>query len=1032
MSPYLAPFEERRERLISPSPGISSPAAKNRAGDGELSPRTAPREKLSPAAGLPKALLEEHGEYLQNIDSSLAALELAKKQLQPHQKKQLGLAEKKFFAVLGAQLTLAAPELRRAVAETSLRDFSSLVERSGNTESALPLIYAALGLFDSGARAQAKKLLRLSGPEMISAMGDAAAAAELLASKLYGRTGLPSALNVYSNLVERLELEQGALTSEKQRELRFTAANALRDRPGDFGAELSAPVVIAAGVNVPEFEVLDRTVRKNALAALGTERAPELIAGLVVLAERLGMDASQEALTSFAARWQEARREIAARPELAEEAVALAQVIGEHARDGVMPHLAELLDAAALIKRTVPNVSVAELCAPSDGSIGLISLVDPASDYRNSPLIFLSRLLETPNLSRELLRAAIPIAANVGRLGIDPGRYTDRIAADFAVAAAHPEKLRSAAAKKSLLDARVEQQPSSLLSFMRAHPQIPPELSATAGLHLSPEQLAWFSERVEKNARSLDFARMMRDFVFGAVDGGHVEVIEAARTSRSAPKAVQRALYEVSRAFKAGALGAVNFGVLAEGLKAGRDPIADLERAKDSGELAIDLVALTSNRVDPEGRKEILAAAARTNYLLGLYVAGGATADPDVDMALMGTVFRESLKSVANGTWPLGKYENAAGKKIMAGLSSDQGAVWREALVTSPAAVEDPSADPAVQDAIVLLSGIYAALPEAIELGGLGIPAIGWDQASIDNLSASRELLIGDLRAHPKGSDEHRGAQKKLAAVQENLSLLELYRALEETVGAGEQNTAKILLRVRPALNAALPVLARRGGEGFAEAADQILFSTQEIRTAPRQGRYAVDEDSFTALVTANTSGCLSTNWNGGAPGRQWGIAGALADANIRMLRVMEGDRQVYRGFMKFFPASFPGYQGPMLWLDPPKPDGDGTSDDLTLWYRHAIEKALAMGIPVATGRESIDMSWYQPARLEEVANSMGLAVQKDAVVRVYVEDGNTGVMHSDSLMNGKGNIRASRGENPTWNIDTQTWCVVLPKKVGA
>jgi hypothetical protein len=260
------------------------------------------------------------------------------------------------------------------------------------------------------------------------------------------------------------------------------------------------------------------------------------------------------------------------------------------------------------------------------------------------------------------------------------------------------------------------------------------------------------------------------------------------------------------------------------------------------------------------------------------------------------------------------------------------------------------------------------------------------------------------------------------------LSLLELQQALEATIGAGETHPAAIMLRVRPALLSAAGVLAKRGGEGFRDTVDQILFATQDLKATPRQGRHAIDEDSFVALATSHTSGCLSPHWSNGDPGRQWGLAGAIADANVRMLRVMEGDQQRYRGFIKFFPVTFRGYEGPMMWLDPPKNDGGGTPEDEALWYRAALNKAQAMGIPVAIGKNALDPNGYNPNRLAEAGAALGLTVREGETVRVYADEGNSGVMHSDNLMNGFGNIRGNRGENPTWNFDAATHCVVMPK----
>lgn len=1067
LTPWLSPLEARRARIEAPQTSVPVKGALG-----------AP--ELPPAGGSSGGSPSVRSDGSPGAPADLAALELAKKKLAPHQKKQLELALKKLASLTSAQLALAPddPRGRAAIAEGLVRDFRLLVERSGSSPSATAAIYAALGIVDAGIRHQAASRLSLSPEGAAGAMGEAARDVRALIDALAGRTGIAHALNIYANLVEQLELASSApLSAELRGQVRAevsaflaavsdsftpaivaelvraagaaiearpnqTAAEVLRaagDVLGSTGSALSSTPPVASPRSAPGAQKsplgsLPPRVQENisraaaSTAAEPTTAGPQLEAALIKYARSLGPDATLDVLSPFAERYQRAAALLEQAPSLKSEAAAIAAELAKHPSP-----MEVVIEAAVAAKNALRGAPIASLLATTtDGSPGLLELADPASDYRNPPLAYLPKLLETPGLTEDGVRAAMRVASNIGRVGLDNQRYADLVRDHFARAIAEPNALVFASRGRSQIDLRSQETQKSLPAFMRAHPELPAEVAATAALFATPDQLGWLCEEIGKNARSLDFARLMRDFVFGAVDAGRTDLIEAARTSRSSPKVIRRVEQELARAFRQGTLGALNFDVLVEGLKAGRDPLADLQRAKDSGEInGIDLVALAGGKLAPQGRAELLASKARLNYLLGLYVDGGASYDR-VNMLEMRAVLLESMKAVATGDWPRPKYENQAGQRIMSILSGDQQEVWKQPTITPLSTVQTTTDDPAIHDAMVLLSGLRAAMPQAIELGGENIPPIGWNRPSIENLSAMREYLLAELKTHQKGSPEYRDIRKNISAVLANLSLLELFQALEGTIGAGEKDPAAIMGRVRPALLAAKTELSRRGGEGFLDTAEQILFATQELKASPREGRYAIDEDSFFALATSHTSGCLSPHWSNGAPGRQWGLAGAIADANIRMLRVMDGDQQRARGFIKFFQVSMPGYDGPMLWLDPPKPDGGGDNDDITLWYIAAVHKAVAMGIPIATGRDALDPTGYHPELLAEAGASMGLEVRDHQTIRVSADDGNTGVMHSDNLMNGFGDIRVNRGAHPTWDFDAATRCVVMPKKVGS
>ena len=130
-------------------------------------------------------------------------------------------------------------------------------------------------------------------------------------------------------------------------------------------------------------------------------------------------------------------------------------------------------------------------------------------------------------------------------------------------------------------------------------------------------------------------------------------------------------------------------------------------------------------------------------------------------------------------------------------------------------------------------------------------------------------------------------------------------------------------------------------------------------------------------MIASHTSGCLSF----GRKLARWGLAGPLADANTKMLRTFDGDRQVYRALMRMVPVEMAGYQGPALYVEGPRADGGGSPDDRHLLYKGLLAKASAMRVPVLRP-ENVPDSWNK----------------QNLNVTITYDYGHTGLYHSDDM----------------------------------
>ncbi|MCK6544392.1 hypothetical protein L6R52_00850, partial [Myxococcota bacterium] len=782
-----------------------------------------------------------------------------------------------------------------------------------------------------------------------------------------------------------------------------------------FDRALSATLVLMAANLSPE-----------PLMALGR--------GLVELAKTTEPDDPQLVLTSYGARFGAyARRfqDYLGYGAAAQHIPALAARFARATSGSTVPQPS--IDAAVnLVRSVVNNLPRAELAAlterASDDRPGLVAILDPAIRYRHPLTNFADALLGQARRTVQHQDAEAQAAAGhlalalTAKLGNLDGEYQlpfQRIQQDFGNSLANPENLRFAARAQDNLGVRAQQKPT-VEGFLTAHPELPLELAFTAGLHLSPEQLTWLCDRVAA-AHGRDTVRSLRDFVFACVTGNRLDVLEKIRTSPAPAKAISAAITEIGREYRANHLANIPWDVVAEGLGAGRDVMAELREQKLAAGLAgLDVAALAEGRPDPAGLEMIAKCGPAITSCLAYYEEQKARypqTDAQIDYAPIIPAFKEVLKSVAQGTWPKVKYENDVGKRLLAILTPEQQQLWREENVTAlGAAARD---DAPLREATTLLRGLVKALPAEVKLATRDLADLGpitFDAASAAKLTAERDALLANLRNTEKGSPEHRALGGRLGAVSKNLAVIELHQALTAHFAGGAVDPKSTLVALAPALAAAESALRSLGAKGSAHAVTEARYAAQDLKASPRQGRYAVDEDSLEALITSHTQAsgsCL--NYVSGF--RRWGLAGSAADANIRMLRTYDGDRFGYRAFLKLFPVKFEGYEGPALWIDSPMREGNGQPEDLQLLYRCAIEKARKLGVPVLGPREE----------LTKEGQALGLPT-KSTDVDFSIDEGNTGAQHSDYLFGGAGNVRQRRGQAERWELKKRAQ-IVLPER---
>lgn len=769
------------------------------------------------------------------------------------------------------------------------------------------------------------------------------------------------------------------------------------DNGNAFAAQLIRAHLVAAGQPAEAHDALlpalDRLSEAGAVqvasvfgeAIAAGRGSPDLFEMLIERAEIGRDDDPIGTLERHARTHQTLSGQLAHHPAIQEEKKALAEAVAAVPPDGAA--MGRLLSGLSTIKQYLPNAPLEKLVnEDKDGRPGLAQLALSA-DWAEDPINLLAQLCQDIQAQAagkrdeqgSLARAAIALALQCSGIQNAGAFHLPRIREDWRLAVEDPGALKSAARpQQRAVGVRAKE---SVIGFLDAHPELPIDFAFTAGRYLTPDQIAWAADRLGK-ARGLDSARFLRDTVFALVATNRLDVMDAIVNAKSPPKAVSAVLKELASRLQLNDAQNAPFDAIVEGLKAGTDPIAEM-KAREAKEAfqGVDLNQLAEGQVTDEGLAEVLAIKENVADLLTQYDAEFAksyTFDNDVDMAKLREPYLQALKATLQGTWPKPKYEDEIGVRQLSICTPEQRAIWRQRTVTMEQDEEVPAAP--IDTAIVPLAhGLAKALEQEVHLAHPDLDGLSWDAATRDRLHELRDGLIEEARNAKKGSDAHRDASAKIRPITALLRVVELKLALDPL--EGEENPAAIAAALGPVVGRAVAPLRKLGARGCASAARKIRESVRSVsgpQAREMTGAYAVDEDSLTAMIDSHKSGCLSF----GDKRRRWGMCGSLTDANTKMLHTFRDGKQKYRTFLRLLPAKFGGYEGPVLFIETPRPDSGGQQADLALLHKGLYAKARAMGVPVVNASQNVPDGW----------------TRKNENVTLTFDWGHTGLYHSDLM----------------------------------
>lgn len=812
---------------------------------------------------------------------------------------------------------------------------------------------------------------------------------------------LPNAVyqaNVLAHLEEAAnkkdlgDLGAGLLRTQLQIYGRWENVDAELDSLNALEPGAALQVAIAAANLVPSVNPVNDTLRALITAAVGAR--PEDPA---------------KSLGDFGTRFVQLVGQLYLNQNTPEIAAKIAAKTQGNAVDGNF--VAYLGNALRQMQNDFPNTDLSSLLEPIGERPGLMQLADPSIRYRNEPTNILSQL--TPYMRYQddhAARFVVALAARVGQMDGDPWVPLSRMQSDISTAYGNPAALHMAARGQSAIAVRAQQNPT-VQQFLEAHPELPLEMALTAGVHCTPEQLTWFISKITET-KARDVVRSLRDFLFACVTVGRMDLIDTARTSPSNAKAIQAAITHIGREYRANRAYEIQWDALKNALDAGQDPMGDNAKMKlDAGIQGIDLAELAGPKPDPAGMEMIARCAVALSNCFEYYnqqVRQPSGSDSTLNHERCIQPLKDVVADIAHGTWPKVKYENEVGKRLLSILTPAQQKIWREEMITSPGAIAVEIDDDS-RKMLALMRGIQKAIPK--ELPNLELTA-----KSYDALRKQQDALLQQLHDVKKGSKAHKTLGKQMAEVSRPLAIIELMRGLKSAFAGGpEPNPQQTMSSLRGTLESAQSALSGMNAGGSARAVAEVLFLAQSMpAAAARKGHYAIDEDTLDALIQSHTrtSGSCLNHVDGF---RKWGLSGAAADANIRMLRVYDSEKFGYRAFLKLFPVQFDNYNGPALWIDSPMAEGPVQNEDLQMLYENAIKKAKAMGIPVIG----------PDGNLTAQGTKMGHEV-RNSHVTFHVAEGNTGSQHSDTLFGGRGDIAANIGANGFYDVSKNAQ-IVMP-----
>jgi hypothetical protein len=791
-----------------------------------------------------------------------------------------------------------------------------------------------------------------------------------------------------------------------------------------IGAALLQAQAAVYGHNAPDNGILDTltglpdpSTALNVAVALATQLpninpADDMMRETIELAIHARPEDPAKYFNSFASRYIQVINNIGFNQNGPENAAKIAaKTTGDNFEGN---YLYSLGQAVNQIQGYFQQADIGKFLDPAGDLPGLFALVDPAIRYRSEPTNLLSQLAPYAQYQgEEAARFAIALAAKLGQLDGDVNLPLGRVQADLSAAYQNPQALNFAARGQSAIAVRAQHQEKTVANFIAAHPELPLEMALTAGIYCSPEQLTWFITKITET-KARDTVRSLRDLLFACVQLGRMDAIDVVRNSASTAKATQAVITHIGREYRANRVYEIQLDNLLQGLRDGADPMGDAAQQKlEGGIQGIDLDALAGPKPSPEGMAMIARCAVALSHCFEYYhqqTRQPSGSDSQLDHSRCIAPLENVVQDVARGTWPKVKYENEVGVRLLKMLTPAQQKAWRQEMVTTSANNAPIVLDESMGKMVALMRGLAKAIPQEL-------PKLDSREKALSALVKKRDTLLTKLRDAEKGTPEHKALGAEIVKVSQPLAVIELVQSLASTF----ENNANVdpsaaMNALRDKLQDAQAALLALGAQGSKRAAAEILFLGQGIEAnTARQGHYAIDEDSLDALIQSHTrtSGSCLNHVDGF---RKWGLSGAAADANIRMLRVYNEEKFGYRAFLKVFPVEFPGYQGPALWIDSPMAEGPVQGDDLRLLYENAIKKARAMGIPVMG----------PDGNLTNEGQRLGLANSSQNVT-FHIDEGNTGLQHSDTLFGGAGNIVAHRGENEFYDVQHHAY-IVMPQ----
>ncbi len=685
-----------------------------------------------------------------------------------------------------------------------------------------------------------------------------------------------------------------------------------------------------------------------------------------------------------------------------------------------------LSQAVNAVKASLPRADLEGLVIGREEVPSLWQLVNPSARFRAPPAAIFNELVQatrqvagkwSAETQTALARVLMQVAAALGNLDGEVAVPKQRVLTDLAAAVMLPEKLQHGKVQNPAAALRAR---PSFAAYVESHAELPPELAASAGLHLDAGQLGWVQERMEA-AHGRDTKRALRDFVWACIAADRKDFIDVVRESKAPQKAISRLISTVGTAFRRDQLHTLDFDDLSRGIAAGEDPVAALIAAKNAAALREMPLGLKPEEITEEGMAQLESVTEAVRNLLSdgqaALKAGNVANQDGIDLARLREPFLDVLRQVARGKWPQARYETAVAERQLGMLTAEQREIWKMETVLSADSGGMPQA--LIAETAALARGLRQALEKDVQLAAPGLPDLGWNAASTEKLEARLVEQVAALRNTEAGTAAHKDIAKQASVTRDRLALLRFATAVS---GAQDKSARELLSLVKPLMHDLTTTLNRLGQGGALEIAREISFALRQLVEAPRQGLYAVDEDGIDPLLNTTVGGCVHHTGF-----RAWALVGLSADANSKVIRTYDKDKFLYRTLMRLHPIETAGYKGPAIWINVPVANG-GDDKHKALIYKVAAAKAAAMGIPLVTVGD-----YYGNEPLAGLGGKT--AKQK---VTFAIDPGHTQTYFNDYKFNGMGDPSGYGHDMTKVKVDAEgimrpaiEACILFPKEVA-